>query len=80
LRSTKKTAGDAAVQLCKNPDPSKVTGTAKFTTPGNNSLSSILLTPNPITQANLKDVLDATWITKADLCQGVPAGKVTVCN
>ena len=75
-----KTAGDAAVQLCKNSDPSKVTGTAKFTTPGNNSLSSILLTPNPITQANLKDVLDATWVTKADLCQGVPAGKVTVCN
>ena len=41
---------------------------------------SILLTPNPITQANLKDVLDATWVTKADLCQGVPAGKVAVCN
>jgi len=75
-----KTAGDAAIQLCKNSDPSKVTGTAKFTTPGNNSLSSILLTPNPITQANLKDVLDATWVTKADLCQGVPAGKVAVCS
>ena len=75
-----KTAGDAAVQLCKNSDPSKVSGTAKFTTPGNNSLSSILLTPNPITKDNLKDVLDATWITKADLCQGVPAGKVSVCG
>ncbi|TMC46854.1 MAG: substrate-binding domain-containing protein [Chloroflexi bacterium] len=75
-----KTAGDAAMQLCKNADPSKVTGTAKFTTPGNNSLSSILLTPNPITTANLNDVLTAGWITKADLCQGVPAGKVTACN
>src|SRR5204863_43202 len=38
-----KTAGEAAMQLCKNSDSSKVTGTAKFTTPGNNSLSSILL-------------------------------------
>jgi D-xylose transport system substrate-binding protein len=75
-----KTAGDAAVQLCKNSDPSKVTGTAKFTTPGGNSLNSILLTPNPITQANLKEVLDAGWITKADLCQGVAAGKVAACN
>src|SRR5438046_4389865 len=75
-----KTAGDAAIQLCKNSDPRKVTGTAKFTTPGNNSLSSILLTPNPITQANLKGVLDATWVKKANLCQGVPAGKVAVCN
>ncbi len=75
-----KTAGEAAMQLCKNSDPSKVTGTAKFTTPGNNSLSSILLTPNPITTANLNDVLTAGWITKADLCQGVAAGKVTACG
>jgi len=75
-----KTAGEAAMQLCKNSDPSKVTGTAKFTTPGNNSLSSILLTPNPITQANLNDVLTAGWVTKADLCQGVPAGKVPACS
>jgi len=75
-----KTAGDAAVQLCKNTDPSKVSGTAMFKTPGGNSLSSILLTPNPITKDNLKDVLDAGWITKADLCQGVAAGKVTACG
>ena len=29
-----KTAGEAAVQLCKDKDASKVTGTAPFTTPG----------------------------------------------
>ncbi len=75
-----KSAGEAAMQLCKNSDPSKVTGTAKFTTPGNNSLSSILLTPNPITTANLNDVLTAGWITKADLCQGVATGKVAACG
>ena len=75
-----KTAGDAAIQLCKNSDPSKVSGTASFKTPGGNSLSSILLTPNPITKDNLKDVLDAGWITKADLCQGVAAGKVSACG
>jgi D-xylose transport system substrate-binding protein len=75
-----KSAGESAIQLCKNSDPSKVTGTAKFTTPGNNSLSSILLTPNPITKDNLNVVLDAGWVTKADLCQGVPAGRATVCG
>jgi D-xylose transport system substrate-binding protein len=75
-----KSAGESAVQLCKNSDPSKVTGTAKFTTPGNNSLNSILLTPNPITKDNLNVVLDAGWVTKADLCQGVPAGRATVCG
>jgi len=75
-----KAAGDAAVQLCNNPDPSKVAGTAPFTTPGGNSVSSILLTPDPITKANLKDVLDAGWITKTDLCKDVPAGSVPECS
>jgi D-xylose transport system substrate-binding protein len=79
-RQLGKSAGDAAMQLCKSPDVTKVTGAAAFKTPGGNSLSSIFLTPNPITQANLKDVLDAGWITKADLCQGVAAGKVTACG
>ena len=79
-RALGKSAGQAALQLCTNADASKVTGTASFTTPGNNKVSSILLTPNPITQANLTEVLDAGWITKADLCQGVAAGKVAACG
>ena len=79
-RQLGKTAGEAATQLCGNSDVSKVKNTAIFKTPGNNSVSSILLTPNPITQANLKEVLDAGWITKADLCQGVAAGKVSACG
>jgi D-xylose transport system substrate-binding protein len=75
-----KSAGDAAVALCANPDTSKVAGTAPFTTPGSNTISSILLKPDPITKANLKDVLDAGWIDKATLCKDVPAGKVDVCG
>jgi len=75
-----KSAGEAAMQLCKNPDVSKVSGTAAFKTPGGNTLSSILLTPDPITKDNLNKVLDAGWITKADLCQGVGAGKVSACG
>lgn len=75
-----KTAGEAAIQLCNNTDPSKVKNTAVFKTPGGNSINSILLQPNPITKDNLKDVLDAGWITKADLCQGVSAGKVSACG
>lgn len=73
------TAGKAAVQLCGNPDPSKVSGTAKFTTPGNNSVNSILLTPQAITKDNLNVVLDAKWIDKATLCQGVTPGSVGGC-
>jgi D-xylose transport system substrate-binding protein len=75
-----KSAGDAAMQLCKSSDPSKVSGTAVFKTPGGNSINSILLQPDPITTSNLNDVLSAGWITKADLCKGVPAGKAAACN
>jgi len=74
-----KAAGEAAIALCANPDASKVSGAAAFTTPGGNSVSSIFLTPDAITKDNFKDVLDAGWITKADLCKGVTAGAVTGC-
>ncbi len=73
------TAGVAAVALCNNPDLASVPNTAAFDSPGGNSLTSILLTPNPITQANLGDVVDAGWIDQATLCQGVTAGSVDAC-
>jgi D-xylose transport system substrate-binding protein len=75
-----KTAGDAAIALCKNPDVAKVSGTTEFTTPGKIKVSSILLKPVAITKDNLNVVLDAGWISKADLCQKVPAGSVSVCG
>jgi D-xylose transport system substrate-binding protein len=73
-------AGEAAVQLCGDPDVTKVAGVAQFDSPGGNSLTSILLTPIAITQDNLNVVLDAGWIDKATLCQGVAAGTVSVCD
>jgi D-xylose transport system substrate-binding protein len=79
-RELGKTAGEAAMQLCNDPDITKVTGTAPFDSPGGNTLTSILLTPIAITQDNLNVVLDAGWIDKATLCQGVSAGSVDVCN
>ena len=72
-------AGDAAVQLCANPDASAVAGTAPFTTPGGIDVTSILLTPLPITQDNLDVVIDAGWTDTANVCQGVEAGSVAVC-
>jgi D-xylose transport system substrate-binding protein len=73
-------AGEAAAQLCQNPDVSAVAGTAPFTTPGGIEMSSILLEPIPITQDNLDVVLDAGWIDEATLCQGVEAGSVAACG
>ncbi len=75
-----KAAGDAAVSLCNNPDLSTVSGTVQFQSPGGNSMTSILLTPQAITKDNLNVVLDAKWIDQATLCQGVPAGSVAACG
>ena len=72
-------AGDAAIALCGNPDISAVAGTAQFDSPGGNSMTSILLTPIPITQDNMNVVLDAGWIDEAALCQGVASGTVDAC-
>ena len=73
-------AGEAAIQLCKDADASKVEGASPFTTPGGNDLSTILLTPIPVTQDNLDVVLDAGWIDQETLCKGVEAGAVAVCG
>lgn len=78
-RELGKAAGEAAVQLCKDKDVSKVAGTAPFETPGGNTLSTILLKPIPILQDNLNVVIDAGWTTKENVCQGVDAAKVSVC-
>src|SRR5579859_6655470 len=73
------TAGNSAVQLCAGTTIDQVTGAKPFQSPGNNTLSSILLTPQPINVSDLNIVLDAGWITKPALCQGVPAGSMGVC-
>jgi D-xylose transport system substrate-binding protein len=73
-------AGAAAVALCNNVDITKVPGVGKFKSPGGNDMTSILLQPQPITKDNLNVVLDAGWIDKATLCQGVTAGSVAACG
>ena len=77
-------AGQVAAQLAKGTKLADVTtdkygNSAKFASPGGNSLNSILLKPDAITKDNLKDVLDAGWITKDTLCKDVTAGSVSVC-
>jgi D-xylose transport system substrate-binding protein len=70
-RELGKAAGEAAIALCANPDLKSVPGVVQFTSPGNNDMTSIFLTPIPIKQDNLNVVVDAGWIDKATLCQGV---------
>ena len=79
-RELGKSAGESAVQLCKDKDIKKVTGTADFKSPGGNTLSTILLKPQPITKDNLNVVIDAGWTTKDNVCKDVAAGSVPACS
>ena len=78
-RELGKAAGEAAIQLCADKDISKVKNTIIFKSPGGNDMTSILLTPIPITKDNLNLVLDAAWITKDVLCKDVTPGSVGGC-
>ena len=68
-------AGEAAVQLAGGATLADVEGTGEFVytnkeTQAETVLTSILLTPIPITQDNLSEVVDAEWIAVEDLCAG----------
>ena len=79
-RELGKAAGEAAIQLCADPDIANVGGTAPFTTANDVEMTSILLEPIPITQDNLDIVIDAGWISQEDACAGVEAGAVAACG
>jgi len=72
-------AGSTAVRLARGEAMDSVPQMVQFTTPGGNEMFSILLSPAPITQANLDLVVTAGWITQEAVCQGVTAGSVAVC-
>jgi D-xylose transport system substrate-binding protein len=68
------------VQLAKGTKLTDIPGTVQFKSPGGNTLNSTFLKPVPITKDNLNVVIDAGWISKDEVCQGVAAGKVAVCK
>jgi D-xylose transport system substrate-binding protein len=88
-----KAAAEIAVQLADGTAPADVALTSDlgdtapaagpdaqpFKTPGGETVSSIILTPIPITQDNLDVPVKAGWITQEELCQGVKAGSVPAC-
>ncbi|MGB8623503.1 MAG: D-xylose ABC transporter substrate-binding protein [Paracoccaceae bacterium] len=79
-RELGKNAGEIAVALAGGTAMEDVPGTVKWTSPGGTTMNAKFLPPVPITRDNLNVVLDAGWIDKATLCQGVPSGTVDVCD
>jgi len=72
-------AGEVAALLAAGTAMADIPSMIVFETPGGNSMNTILLSPQPITQANLDLVVTAGWITVDDLCKDVEAGSVSVC-
>jgi D-xylose transport system substrate-binding protein len=70
-RALGRNAGEIAVALANGTALADIEGSATFTSPGGVEVNSMLLAPLPITQDNLDVVLEAGWIEKDVLCQGV---------
>jgi D-xylose transport system substrate-binding protein len=73
-------AAKAAIELANGKAPKDVTGAAAAKTESGASQPAILLAPIAITKDNLNAVVDAKWISKADLCQGVTSNPPAVCK
>ena len=78
-RELGKNAAEIAVALAGGADMKSVEGATEWTSPAGTKMTAKFLTPMPITKDNLATVVDAGWISKEALCQGVTAGPAP-CN
>ena len=67
-------AGDIAVRLAQGTAMDEIEGTERWTSPSGTEMTAMFLEPVPITADNLDLVVDAGWIERDDLCQGVSGG------
>jgi D-xylose transport system substrate-binding protein len=80
-RELGKKAAEIAGLLADGKKMSAVPGVAKFSGgPKKVEMNALLLKPVPITRDNLNVVIDAGWIKKDEVCQGVKPGTVKVCG
>lgn len=78
-RELGKAAGTVAAALANGSEMDEIEGSATWTSPSGTEMTARFLAPMPITQDNLNAVVDAGWITKDALCQGVSGGPAP-CN
>ena len=80
-RELGKKAAQVALLLAGGAKMADVPGVVKFSGgPKKVEMNSLFLAPVPITKDNLGVVIDAGWIKKDELCQGVKPGTVKVCG
>jgi D-xylose transport system substrate-binding protein len=76
-----RTAGEQAMTLAKGTTLAALQGTRSWADgPRKVAMTSILLTPVPITKDNLEVVVQAGWVPKDVVCRGVKRGGAKPCN
>ncbi|MFZ5782168.1 MAG: D-xylose ABC transporter substrate-binding protein [Pseudomonadota bacterium] len=76
-----RTAGEQAMTLAKGAKLATLKDTRTWADgPRKVPMTSILLTPVPITRDNLEVVIDAGWVPKDVVCRGVKPGTAKVCG
>ncbi len=80
-RALGKKAVEIAALLADGKKMGDIPGTVKFCGgPKKVEMNSLFLKPIPITKDNLDVIIDAGWIKKDEVCQGVKPGTVKVCG
>ncbi|MGB3500713.1 MAG: D-xylose ABC transporter substrate-binding protein [Mesorhizobium sp.] len=79
-RELGKAAAEIASQMADGKKMTEIANVQTFKSPGGNDMNSVFLTPVPITKDNLNVVIEAGWVSKDVVCQGVAAGSVAACN
>ena len=80
-RSLGKAAGEISGKLADGASLEEVAGGNKFKDGAKGvEMNAILLTPVPVTRANLDVVIDAGWIAKDKACAGADASAVPACK
>lgn len=78
-RDLGKAAGEIAAKLADGMAMGDIEGAGEWTSPSGTTMTAMFLKPVPVTKDNLSAVVDAGWISKDELCQGVSGGPAP-CN
>ncbi len=79
-RALGKAAAETALALANGEAMGGIPGTVKWTSPKGVVMNARFLKPVPIAADNLDIVIKAGWISKSELCQRVPKGRVAACD
>ncbi len=80
-RALGKKATEIAAMLADGKKMTDIAGVVKFAGgPKKVEMNALFLTPIPITRDNLNIVIDAGWIRRDEVCQGIKPGTLKLCD